>query len=73
MFSDPAYGGNMEMAGWRLVGYPGAKRAYTPEEMMAGGPSRPPQTLAELHAFHPGHGLDPNAILPLSGEDHRGH
>src|SRR5690606_35970440 len=24
MFSDPAYGGNRDMAGWKLIGYPGA-------------------------------------------------
>jgi gluconate 2-dehydrogenase gamma chain len=30
-FSDPIYGGNRDMAGWKLIGYPGArydKRAY---------------------------------------------
>ena len=29
MFSDPVYGGNRDLAGWKLVGYPGAQRAYT--------------------------------------------
>ena len=28
MFSDPVYGGNRDLAGWKLVGYPGAQRAY---------------------------------------------
>ena len=33
MFSDPAYGGNRNMVGWKLIGYPGAQRAYTPDEI----------------------------------------
>ena len=28
-FSDPGYGGNTNMVGWTLIGYPGAQRAYT--------------------------------------------
>ena len=27
-FADPAYGGNRDMAGWRLVGFPGAYAGY---------------------------------------------
>jgi len=27
-FSDPAYGGNRDMVGWRMVGFPGAYAAY---------------------------------------------
>jgi gluconate 2-dehydrogenase gamma chain len=27
-FADPAYGGNRDMAGWRMVGFPGAYAAY---------------------------------------------
>ncbi len=27
-FADPSYGGNRDMAGWRLVGFPGAYAAY---------------------------------------------
>lgn len=36
MFSDPAYGGNRGAAGWRLVGFPGARYGYTAEEMRYG-------------------------------------
>ena len=35
MFSDPLYGGNRDYAGWKLVGYPGAQRAYTAHELAA--------------------------------------
>jgi hypothetical protein len=55
MFSDPVYGGNRDYAGWRLVGYPGAQRAYLPSEIVTdGGAFRPPQGIQELHAFSPG-------------------
>ena len=27
-FADPAYGGNRDMAGWRMIGFPGAYAAY---------------------------------------------
>lgn len=36
MFSDPAYGGNRDAAGWKLVGFPGARYGYTAEEMRYG-------------------------------------
>lgn len=29
-FSDPIYGGNRDMAGWKLVGFPGARYDYRP-------------------------------------------
>jgi gluconate 2-dehydrogenase gamma chain len=32
MFGDPAWGGNAEVAGWRLLGYPGPKRAWSETE-----------------------------------------
>ncbi|MDX2377264.1 gluconate 2-dehydrogenase subunit 3 family protein [Microbacterium sp. LRZ72] len=47
MFSDPAYGGNEGYAGWLMIGYPGAQRAYTPAQMLL-GVRRRPQRLAEL-------------------------
>lgn len=31
MFSDPYYGGNLDYAGWDLIGYPGAVLASTPD------------------------------------------
>lgn len=33
MFADPAYGGNKDFAGWRLVGFPGAQLFYTQADM----------------------------------------
>ncbi|WP_188944992.1 gluconate 2-dehydrogenase subunit 3 family protein [Nakamurella endophytica] len=35
-FGDPAYGGNTDLAGWRLVGFPGAQWSYTPDQMQPG-------------------------------------
>ncbi len=35
MFADPIYGGNKDFAGWRLVGFPGAQPAFTPEDMQS--------------------------------------
>ncbi|GAA1127445.1 gluconate 2-dehydrogenase subunit 3 family protein [Citricoccus alkalitolerans] len=41
MFSDPAYGGNRNLAGWLLIGWPGAQRSYSPQEMMHGTDKQP--------------------------------
>ena len=30
-FSDPAYGGNIDFIGWRMLGYPGVRTAVTPD------------------------------------------
>lgn len=49
---DPVYGGNRDMVGWRLVGFPGAQRAWAPEEMQTEGFAREPQSLLDLPAFH---------------------
>lgn len=76
MFSDPAYGGNRNMVGWKLIGYPGAQRAYTPADVRTEGTSLDPQSLAQLHAFNPGQPVEqPNVVLPVSGSEHhhRGH
>jgi gluconate 2-dehydrogenase gamma chain len=35
MFADPAYGGNKDFAGWRLVGFPGAQMAFTAEDLLS--------------------------------------
>lgn len=52
MFSDPLYGGNRDMVGWRLVGYPGARGFYTAEEMANPDFSADPVSLASAS----GHG-----------------
>jgi len=50
MFCDPAYGGNRDGVGWRLVGFPGAQWEYTAEQMRPGfdATTIPVLTLAEL-------------------------
>ena len=50
MFSDPMYGGNMGKVGWSLIGYPGAQRFYTGDDMVNTSFSRAPQSLAEMMA-----------------------
>jgi gluconate 2-dehydrogenase gamma chain len=50
MFSDPMYGGNRDMAGWKLIGYPGAQRIYTPDDIKNTSFKRDPQSLAQLMA-----------------------
>jgi gluconate 2-dehydrogenase gamma chain len=50
MFADPMYGGNRDMAGWRLIGYPGAQRFYTPDDLVNPDFQREPQSLAQLMA-----------------------
>lgn len=69
VFADPVYGGNRDMVGWKLIGYPGAQRAWTPDELQSGpNPSRPYQGLHELHASHPGRPAD-SAIRPVQEPD----
>jgi gluconate 2-dehydrogenase gamma chain len=33
MFGDPIYGGNKDLAGWKLVGFPGAQPIFTRTDM----------------------------------------
>src|SRR5215217_1029237 len=47
-FSDPMYGGNRDLVGWKLVGYPGAQRFYTPDDIKNPNFKRDPQSLAQL-------------------------
>ncbi|MGI8484543.1 MAG: gluconate 2-dehydrogenase subunit 3 family protein [Thermomicrobiales bacterium] len=71
MFSDPVYGGNRNMVGWKLVGFPGAQRAYMPDEYQREGTNRQPQGIAEMMHFNPGQPArdDDNVIYPVSGSD----
>lgn len=50
MFSDPMYGGNRDMIGWKLIGYPGAQRNYTPDNILDPTFTRAPQSLSQLMA-----------------------
>jgi gluconate 2-dehydrogenase gamma chain len=51
-FGDPAYGGNRDVAGWKLVGFPGAQWGYTAEQMQPGVDARsiPILTVGDLYA-----------------------
>lgn len=69
MFSDPVYGGNRNLVGWKLVGFPGAQRAYTPAEFQTEGTRRKPQGLTEMHAMNPGQPANDRVTLPSSGVD----
>jgi gluconate 2-dehydrogenase gamma chain len=50
LLGDPAYGGNRDAAGWRLVGFPGAQWGYSSEQMQPGfdATSIPVKSLADL-------------------------
>ena len=54
MFADPSYGGNRGYAGWKLVGYPGAQRAYTADELQHGPQQKRVQGLRDMPAMNPG-------------------
>lgn len=75
MFCDPLYGGNRDLVGWKLVGYPGAQRGYTPRDLQTQGTMLQPQGLAQLHPFNPGYPAGPGQgpILPVSGPDEKHH
>jgi len=50
MFCDPAYGGNRNAVGWRLIGFPGAQYGYSAEDMRYGADltQRPVMTLGDI-------------------------
>jgi gluconate 2-dehydrogenase gamma chain len=54
-FGDPAYGGNRDLAGWRLIGFPGAHWSYSAEQMARGVDGRliPLKTLSDLRRTQP--------------------
>ena len=54
MFSDPYYGGNMNYAGWDLIGYPGAVLAST-VDMQRMGQRLPPLHTSAYGTEHDGH------------------
>ena len=70
LLCDPAYGGNRDGVGWKLIGFPGAQYGYSAEEMRYGADltTKPLMTLADierlgagasrplLHALRPGRG-----------------
>lgn len=72
MFSDPVYGGNRDLVGWRLVGYPGAQRSYSPEEMLH-GTTKQRQGLAGLPAMNPDRSTDAGLDALEQQHGHRVH
>ena len=69
MFGDPVYGGNRDLAGWKLIGYPGAQRAYEPWEFQQEGTDRQPQSIMQMNMFAPGQPANPHVVLPVSGSE----
>jgi gluconate 2-dehydrogenase gamma chain len=47
MFSDPMYGGNKDLVGWKLIGYPGAQMFYLPADLTKPN-TRQPQSLNQM-------------------------
>jgi gluconate 2-dehydrogenase gamma chain len=66
LFSDPAYGGNRNMAAWRVIGYPGGQRAFTLDEVITEGKAyREPQAMKDLPPFYYGRpGEAPTPVPP---------
>lgn len=52
MFADPAYGGNRNLVGWQLIGYPGAQRSYSTSELRH-GTRKQPQAMLGMPAMNP--------------------
>ena len=52
MFSDPMYGGNRGMVGWKLIGYPAAQVRYTAEDIVNPNFKRDPMSLGEMINSH---------------------
>lgn len=50
LLGDPAYGGNRNGVGWKLIGFPGAHYGYSAEEMQYGADltTKPLMTLADI-------------------------
>lgn len=55
MFCDPLHGGNVDMAGWKLVGFPGPRMSNVEEvDKFYGAPFRPkPASLAQVTGAKP--------------------
>lgn len=60
MFADPEYGGNRGLVGWAMIGYPGAQRSYSPEELL-NGTTKQPQSMHGLTPMNPDLPHEPGA------------
>ena len=67
MFSDPVYGGNRNFSGWRLIGFPGAQRAYLPTMIQVEGSGLEMEIwgLQNLPHFNPGETVGQGEINPV--------
>ena len=55
-FGDPLYGGNQEMIGWKLIGFPGAYGSYANDiERHGVAWTRPPVSITDGSGHHEGH------------------
>jgi gluconate 2-dehydrogenase gamma chain len=66
MFSDPIHGGNTDMLGWQLIGFPGPQMSWAAEvDKHSGEAFRPkPMSLSQVlpgHKFHPSEDEDQKA------------
>lgn len=68
MFADPMYGGNRDLVGWKMIGFPGAQRSYSPHEMLH-GTTKEPQAMHDLTEMMPDR---PDGGRPAL-EQHRNH
>jgi gluconate 2-dehydrogenase gamma chain len=48
-FSDPQYGGNRDKIAWKAIGFAGAQRAYSADDLKTEALDLAPQSLAEMH------------------------
>lgn len=50
-FGDPAYGGNRDAAGWKLIGFPGAQQTYSAQQLEPGfnAATLPVVTVSDLY------------------------
>lgn len=63
-FADPAYGGNRDMTGWRMVGFPGVYSAFLGIYTQHGlSYTREPLSMADAHRVH-GHSMHGAATAP---------
>jgi gluconate 2-dehydrogenase gamma chain len=71
MFCDPAYGGNKDRVGWRMVGFPGAQWSYSTKQRSRGVDATiiPIRTLTDLQRERPWEG--PTARAATEGTERR--
>lgn len=72
-FADPAYGGNKDLVGWRMIGFPGPYAAYLGVYTKHGVKyDREPLSMADAHRLHgPGHGAAAPAAAAPPTHRHR--